>query len=151
MKKTLTMTTSLLMLLSAVACSSSGSGRGADASSNQGNVAPVTSPDLQPSGNTTDDVNKPDDGKKKTITFSTFFPDHNFEEAKKGYEALHPNIEIKLTSVQSDNQHLEQALEKYVKETNTAMLAAGARICWKWIRFLKTATSRKDFSRIRAR
>ena len=59
MKKTLTITTSLLMLLSAAACSSSGSGRGADASTNQGNVAPVTSPDLQPSGNTPDDGNKP--------------------------------------------------------------------------------------------
>ena len=102
MKKTVTITTSLLMLLSTAACSSSGSGRGADASSTEGNVAPVTSSALQSSGNTTTDINKPDDGQKKTITFSTFFPDHNFEEEKKGYKALHPNIEIKLTSVQSD-------------------------------------------------
>lgn len=62
-------------------------------------------------------------GGKKTIVFSTFFPDERFQAAKKKYEKLHPNIEIKLEYVQIDDAHLEAEMEKYVTATNTAMLA----------------------------
>jgi multiple sugar transport system substrate-binding protein len=62
-------------------------------------------------------------GGKKTIVFSTFWPDERFKEAKKKYEAKHPNIEIKLEFIETDDQNLEATLEKFVTTTNTAMLA----------------------------
>lgn len=62
-------------------------------------------------------------GEKKTIVFSTFFPDARFQEAKKKYEALHPNIEIRLTDVDTEDSRMEAAEEKYITDTNAAMLA----------------------------
>lgn len=62
-------------------------------------------------------------GGKKTIVFSMFFPDELFQEAKKNYEQLHPNIEIKLQTGYTDDSHMEADEEKFVKNTNTAMLA----------------------------
>lgn len=73
-------------------------------------------------GNTTDNGNS-NDNAKKTIVFSTFFPDDRFKEAKKKYEALHPNITINLQDVDVDDSHLEAAMEKYVTTTNTELLA----------------------------
>lgn len=60
---------------------------------------------------------------KKTIVFSTFFADEGFAEAKKKYEAKHPNIEIKLEYIETDDQHLEANLKQFITTTNTAMLA----------------------------
>ncbi|MGG3307941.1 extracellular solute-binding protein [Paenibacillus lautus] len=62
-------------------------------------------------------------GGKKTIVFSMFFPDEQFQKAKKNYEVLHPNIEIKLQTGYTDDSHVEADEEKFVKNTNTAMLA----------------------------
>ncbi|MEC0242621.1 ABC transporter substrate-binding protein [Paenibacillus dokdonensis] len=78
--------------------------------------------------NTDDKVSEKNDnssstGGKKTIVFSTFFPDARFQEAKKKYEKLHPNIEIKLEDVKTDDSHLEAEMNKYVTTMNTAMLA----------------------------
>ncbi|NUU62037.1 hypothetical protein [Paenibacillus agri] len=55
--------------------------------------------------------------------FSTFFPSDYFKEAKKKYEAKHPNITIALKAVETDDAHLEENLEKFVKTTGTAMLS----------------------------
>ncbi|QHW29554.1 carbohydrate ABC transporter substrate-binding protein [Paenibacillus rhizovicinus] len=62
-------------------------------------------------------------GGKKTIAFSTFWQDDKFEEAKKKYEALHPDIEIKLEHADYSDATLESDIEKYVTSTNAAMLA----------------------------
>lgn len=62
-------------------------------------------------------------GGKKTIVFSMFFPDELVQEAKKKYEQLHPDIEIKLQTAYTDDTHIEADEEKFVKNTNTAMLA----------------------------
>ncbi|MCC3371509.1 ABC transporter substrate-binding protein [Cohnella sp. REN36] len=62
-------------------------------------------------------------GGKKKIVFSTFWPDDRFKEAKRQYEALHPNVEIELQSVDTDNAHLEANLEKFQTKTSAAMLA----------------------------
>ncbi|OPH51181.1 hypothetical protein BC351_35620 [Paenibacillus ferrarius] len=65
----------------------------------------------------------PSTTEKKTVVFSTFFPSDYFKEAKKKYEAKHPNITIDLRSVETDDAHLEENLEKFVKTTGTAMLS----------------------------
>ncbi|WP_256758002.1 ABC transporter substrate-binding protein [Cohnella sp. WQ 127256] len=67
--------------------------------------------------------NSPSKGEKATIVFSTFWPDDTFKEAKKKYEAKHPNITIELHDVQADDAHTEAELEKYVTSTNAAMLS----------------------------
>lgn len=65
----------------------------------------------------------PSTTEKKTVVFSTFFPSDYFREAKEKYEAKHPNITIELKSVETDNAHLEENLEKFLKTTGTAMLS----------------------------
>jgi multiple sugar transport system substrate-binding protein len=63
-------------------------------------------------------------GGKKTIVFSTSFSDELFEEAKKKYEAKHPNITIELKYLESgDGPEGKAAYEKFVKTMNTAMLS----------------------------
>jgi len=63
-------------------------------------------------------------GGKKTVVFSTFFPDEFFKEAKKKYEAKYPNITIELKYIESgDGAEGAAAHEKFVKTTNTAMLS----------------------------
>lgn len=63
------------------------------------------------------------DGGKKTIVFSTFWPDDTFVEAKKKYEAKHPNITIELQYVEAEDAQLEAELEKYRTAINAAMLS----------------------------
>ncbi|MDR9855869.1 ABC transporter substrate-binding protein [Paenibacillus sp. VCA1] len=65
----------------------------------------------------------PVSGGKKTIVYSMFFPDDRFEQAKKKYEQLHPNVEIDLQTFYTDDAHIEADHEKFVQNTNTAMLA----------------------------
>lgn len=60
---------------------------------------------------------------KTTLVFSTFFPDNRLQELVNQYEALHPEVEIQLQAVQTDDAHLEAEMEKYLTQTNTAMLA----------------------------
>ncbi|NBD26288.1 ABC transporter substrate-binding protein [Paenibacillus glycinis] len=65
----------------------------------------------------------PDAGGKKTIVFSSFWQDDRFEDAIKKYEALHPNIEIKLEEGIYKNETLDADIDKYLTATNAAMLA----------------------------
>ncbi|WP_258207085.1 ABC transporter substrate-binding protein [Paenibacillus radicibacter] len=62
-------------------------------------------------------------GGKKTIVFSTYFPDDFFKNAKKKYEAKYPNITIELKYIESDDAHGPENSEKFIKSTNTAMLS----------------------------
>ncbi|MBP3961613.1 ABC transporter substrate-binding protein [Paenibacillus lignilyticus] len=135
MKKGIHALTGLLLLFNLTACSgtnnglkSAGTDVGNASASNQSQ--PLT--DDKPSGTVQDPGNagdgEPENGigadiGKKTIVFSTFFPDERFKAAKKKYEALHPNITIKLQDVEVDDSHLEAAMEKYVTTTNTELLA----------------------------
>ncbi|WP_221226432.1 ABC transporter substrate-binding protein [Paenibacillus endophyticus] len=68
-------------------------------------------------------LGRPSTTEKKTVVFSTFFPSNYFKEAKKLYEAKHPNITIDLQYIDSDNAQLEENLEKFVKTTGTEMLS----------------------------
>ncbi|MBD8497904.1 ABC transporter substrate-binding protein [Paenibacillus arenosi] len=61
---------------------------------------------------------------KKTIVFSTYFLDDFYVEAKKRYEAKHPNITIDLQYIEQANENITAAdAEKFVKTMNTAMLS----------------------------
>ncbi|MEK8126575.1 extracellular solute-binding protein [Paenibacillus filicis] len=64
-------------------------------------------------------------GGKKTIVFSTFYETDFIKDAKAKYEAKHPNIQIQLTHAQAkgDDANWEANHEKFVKTTNTQMLA----------------------------
>ncbi|MCH1638576.1 extracellular solute-binding protein [Paenibacillus timonensis] len=62
-------------------------------------------------------------GGKKTVVFQMFFPDERFQEAKRKYEALHPDVTIQLEDVRTDDSHLEAEMEKFQTGVSTAMLA----------------------------
>lgn len=112
MKKTLFMMLMILLIISVSACSTP-AGKGEAQSENKKTETPKekNTPDLKL------------DGEKKTIVFSTYFPDEFFKQAKKKYEAKHPNITIDLRYVESDDAHGEADSEKFIKTTNTAMLS----------------------------
>ncbi|WP_165861336.1 ABC transporter substrate-binding protein [Paenibacillus paeoniae] len=115
---------SFMLIFALAACSgSNGAGKGGQPANTSGNN--------QPGSGNGGGVDKPQSGsgsstpkgEKKTVVFSTFWKDEKFAEAKKRYEALHPNIEIKLEYIDTDNEHVEADLEKFATTTNTAMLA----------------------------
>ncbi|CAH0121658.1 Putative ABC transporter substrate-binding protein YesO [Paenibacillus sp. CECT 9249] len=70
-------------------------------------------------------------GGRKTIVFATFWPNEQYEQAIKAYEADHPGIEIKLqyglstpySDEWGDEAQMMADMEKYVTSTNAAMLA----------------------------
>jgi multiple sugar transport system substrate-binding protein len=94
------------------------SAAGGEVNSGQQPTDQPTNSSGQPGG-----LGAPSTTEKKTVVFSTFFPSDYFKEAKKKYEAKHPNITIELKSVETDDAHLEENLEKFVKTTGTAMLS----------------------------
>ncbi|WP_409340633.1 ABC transporter substrate-binding protein [Paenibacillus sp. MBLB4367] len=109
-----------LVMLGASACSSSpnsGSQEGASVP-DMGMAGEIASP--QVTGMPQDNPAK---GGKATIVFSTFWPDDGLKQAKMKYEAAHPNITIDLQYVQTDDEHTEAELKKYITATNTAMLS----------------------------
>ncbi|BBI34298.1 ABC transporter substrate-binding protein [Cohnella abietis] len=124
MKRTLFILFTLICIIMATACSNDGN--------RSGNENVTTTPNVGETpkdGQTTEPpakggtVGAPSTTEKKTVVFSTFFPDEFFKEAKKRYETKHPNITIELKSVSTDDAQLEENLEKFVKTTNTAMLS----------------------------
>jgi multiple sugar transport system substrate-binding protein len=61
---------------------------------------------------------------KKAIVFSTYYSSDFFIEAKKRYEAKHPNITIHLQYIdETDGDVTEIDSEKFEKTTNAAMLS----------------------------
>lgn len=65
---------------------------------------------------------------KIVITFATFYENDLFKEAKRKYEAKHPNIDIQLTYQHASGMganwdNWETIHEQFVKTTNTQMLA----------------------------
>ncbi|EGL19015.1 MULTISPECIES: extracellular solute-binding protein [unclassified Paenibacillus] len=105
----------IVLMVSASACSSR-TGNGEATGTQNGDKAAQS-----PEGAKTE--GKKSDGGPKTIVFSTFFPDDFFKEAKKKYEAKHPNITIELKYVETDDAHGEENSEKFIKTTNTALLS----------------------------
>jgi len=126
MKQTMLMLLAIIFVFSITACSSA-SNRPTSGVNHAGNDQPVQTPgqgqpDTPDSGDK-EDGNAINSNEKKTIVFSTFFKDDFFQEAKKKYEALHPNITIELKYIDTDDAHMEAELEKFVKTTGTAMLS----------------------------
>ncbi|OPA73005.1 ABC transporter substrate-binding protein [Paenibacillus selenitireducens] len=112
MKKTIFMMLTILLIISVSACSDpTGKGEAQSENKKTEDLKEKDTPDLKL------------DGEKKTIVFSTYFPDEFFEQAKKKYEAKHPNITIDLRYVESDDAHGEADSEKFIKTANTAMLS----------------------------
>lgn len=144
MKNIVAAVTGGLLLLGLTACSGDGSGSGEAASGQEpgtpgksmaetakpGQNAPGDASGSTPgdasghmSGAASGDGTATAPGGKTTIVFSTFFPDTRFQEAKTKYEAMHPNVEIRLESVQTDDANVEADLEKFETTMNAAMLA----------------------------
>ncbi|MFB9278423.1 ABC transporter substrate-binding protein [Cohnella cellulosilytica] len=123
MRKTIGAINGLLLAAALAACSS---GNGA--------VPPTGSPVVEQPGTgsasegsgggaPSDPPGKTEDDSPKKIVFSTFWPDNKFKEAKQKYEALHPNVEIVLSDVETNNENTDAELEKYATKTNAALLA----------------------------
>lgn len=63
------------------------------------------------------------DGKPKTITVSMYYYNAYYEQAKREYEANHPNITINLQyAAKEDSDLTGQMLEKFRKTTSTELL-----------------------------
>lgn len=117
---------SCLVMLAVTACSGnggSGSGGGAPNNGAATGSAGASAPAAGTPSQTATSGDPSTSNEKKTIVFSTFWEDARFEEAKTKYEALHPNITIELTHVDTTDSTTEANLEKYVSAANTAMLA----------------------------
>lgn len=113
-----------LVMLALSACSSGGNGDGiGQGDNNIGSNAGANPPASGTTAQTGTDTDAPASSEKKTIVFSTFWEDARFEEAKHKYEALHPNITIALTHIDTTDSTTEAKMEQYIKATNTAMLA----------------------------
>lgn len=114
MKKVLFMMITTLLIMSASACSTPAV-KGETQGENRGTDAGIEA--------TENEIGPISDGEKKTIVFSTFWSDEFMKQAKKKYEAKHPNITIDLRYIESEDAHLEANIEKFIKTTNTAMLS----------------------------
>ncbi|RXZ83271.1 carbohydrate ABC transporter substrate-binding protein [Paenibacillaceae bacterium] len=138
MKKTLVALLAIIFIVTATACSSGaanrngseiesggGQGSGGQGSRNESEGTSGTATEGQAGEKTPEGeaLGGPSTTEKKTVVFSTFFPSDFFKEAKKRYEAQHPNITIELKSIETNDAQLEENLEKFVKTTNTAMLS----------------------------
>ncbi|BBH19166.1 ABC transporter substrate-binding protein [Paenibacillus baekrokdamisoli] len=125
MKKMLLILIAMILITSVTACSSqarNGDEVQAPNKSQTANQPKGDEPTKTPGGKKTDEVKS--SGGKKTIVFSTFFHAEFFKEAKKKYEAKHPNITIDLKYIESeDGEQGKAASEKFIKTTNTAMLS----------------------------
>ena len=124
MKKILLMLLTIILMISVSACSSADNGNTAQ-TPNEDKITKTPNEDKTtktPDGEKKEGT-KPSGG-KKTIVFSTLFHYELFEEAKKKYEAKHPNITIELKYKESgDGAEGAAVSEKFVKTTNTAMLS----------------------------
>lgn len=122
-KAMLILFTFIMVMVSACSAPAGGNTGGAQTSNEgQANTEQVkngtgTTP---PKGETSGTKNSKE---KKTIVFSTYFSDDFFLEAKKRYEAKHPNITIDLQYIETSNENDNTAWEKFKKTTNAAMLS----------------------------
>ncbi|MFC4810085.1 ABC transporter substrate-binding protein [Paenibacillus sp. GCM10023250] len=132
----LTLLTVTLMALSLAACG----GNGGSGASNGGAGSPGLAGSNQEAGGAngpggTSDANAggdtPSSGGKQTIVFSVFWPNKEYEEAVKTYEAAHPNIDIQLkyglshpySNDDGNGEQTDADIEKFTTATNAAMLA----------------------------
>ncbi|MBB6730442.1 ABC transporter substrate-binding protein [Cohnella zeiphila] len=124
MRKTQVLLAGSLLTISLAACSGGGDGGQTPASS-----APATKGSA-PSPSSSSAVTEPaiaspaSDGESKTIVFQTYQYNEEFAAAIKNYEALHPNITIKLNSLAKGEEDLNGlGLEKFRQTTSTQLLA----------------------------
>lgn len=121
MKKTMLMLFTVMFMFTTTACST-----GTGNTNTNGNGTIVQTPK---DGKTTEPpvgegtLGLGPSNEKKTIVFSTFFPNETIKEAKKKYEAKHPNITIEFKYIETDDANFEINLEKFIKTTGTAMLS----------------------------
>ncbi|MEC0176887.1 hypothetical protein P4H83_18590 [Paenibacillus favisporus] len=95
MKKAILMMMSALQAMSVTAC---GAGTSNSSSGNRAPAGPNSTPEHK------EVIEPPSTTEEKTVVFSTFFPSDYFKEAKKKYEAKHPNITIELNSIATDDE-----------------------------------------------
>ncbi|NIK75072.1 multiple sugar transport system substrate-binding protein [Paenibacillus castaneae] len=115
MKKTISMMIIVVLLFSITACSKPANTGETNKSIDEGSSREEAAKEKPPA--------KKDDNSPKTIVFSTFFEDGFFVEAKKKYEAKHPNITIEYSFIDSDDATFMGKMEEYIKKINTAMLS----------------------------
>ncbi|GAA3404873.1 ABC transporter substrate-binding protein [Paenibacillus hodogayensis] len=125
MRNTLVGLLTAVSMVAVSACSAGGTGGRSAAGNGEGEavVPPAQAGNAANPPTVQETIGQPSTTEKKTVVFSTFFPSEFLNEAKRKYEAKHPNITIDLRYVDSDNKHLEENLEKFVKTTGTAMLS----------------------------
>lgn len=114
-----------VIVLSLAACGNNGNG--GDRTAGNSNTANGQSGDS--SGAHAGD-GAPSSGGKKTIVFSAFWPDEQYEKAAKAYEAAHPGVTIKIQYGVSNpggdagsGGQLDADIEKFTTSTNAAMLS----------------------------
>lgn len=128
MKKILLIMVTIILMISVAACSRADNGNTVQTPNNDRT-------EKVPDGKKTELTESPEpdrkntegtksSGEKKTIVFSTLYHYELFKEAKKQYEAKHPNITIELKYIESgDGAEGQAASEKFIKTTNTAILS----------------------------
>jgi ABC-type sugar transport system, periplasmic component len=117
-----------LVTLSLAACNAN---PGSDGSQGNTGADQETNQTRNAAAGTSNASDDPSSGERKTIVFSAFWPNEQYEQAKKEYEAAHPNIEIKLqyglstpySDEGGDEAQTNADMEKYITSTNAAMLA----------------------------
>lgn len=127
MKRTGIMLLSLTVLVLALAACSGNNGNGGDGTI--GDLNAGKGPDGASSGDHASDE-APSSGGKKTIVFSAFWPDEQYEKAAKAYEAEHPGVTIKLQygvsnpgGDEGSGEQTDADIEKFTTSTNAAMLS----------------------------
>ncbi|NEW09040.1 extracellular solute-binding protein [Paenibacillus sp. SYP-B3998] len=126
MKKIMFILISCMMMFAVTACQSSNSG-GGTSEVNGGTAQPVNENKIEKeqtnNANLTTETPQSKGG-KKTIVFSTHYEYDSLNEAKKKYEAAHPNIEIKLNYIPSvDGEKGKEYSDNFIKKTNTELLS----------------------------
>ncbi len=99
-------------------------------SSNSGNGGNQTVGDANAANGQLGDSNVGGEAGNKTIVFSAFWPDEQYEKAAKAYEAEHPGVTIKIQyglsnpgSDEGSGSQIDADIEKFTTSTNAAMLS----------------------------
>jgi multiple sugar transport system substrate-binding protein len=126
MKRALLIFISTMLMIFIAACQSSGSGR-ENSEGQGGTTQPInekTTEKVQNENVSSPNAKPQSKGGKKTIVFSTFWENDFIIEAKKKYEAEHPDIEIELMYIQSmDGIKGKEISDNFVKKMNTELLS----------------------------
>lgn len=120
MRKAMSILFTFIMVMVSACTAPAGGNAGGAQTSNEGQA---NTEQVKNGTGTTETSGTKNSTEKKTIVFSTYFSDDFFVEAKKRYEAKHPNITIDLQYIETSNENDAAAWEKFEKTTNVAMLS----------------------------